>query len=79
MKSNHRLRMVLLADVGIGGRAVQGLHAQAKAPVSYISEIDVRDPDASANEYTPKAQAIIKAAGERFLAVGELPATWVEI
>jgi uncharacterized protein (DUF1330 family) len=70
MKPNHRLIMVLLAGVGIGGLAVQGLHAQAKAPVYYISEIDVRDPDAYAKEYAPKAQAIIKAAGGRFLAVG---------
>jgi uncharacterized protein (DUF1330 family) len=62
--------MVLLAGVGIGSLAVQGLHAQAKAPVYYISEIDVRDPDAYAKEYAPKAQAIIKAAGGRFLAVG---------
>jgi uncharacterized protein (DUF1330 family) len=70
MKSNHRLIMVLLAGVGIGSLAIQGLHAQAKAPVYYISEIDVRDPDAYAKEYAPKAQAIIKAAGGRFLAVG---------
>ncbi len=70
MKSNHRLIMVLLAGVGIGGLAVQSLHAQGKAPVYYISEIDVRDPDAYGKEYAPKAQAIIKAAGGRFLAVG---------
>jgi uncharacterized protein (DUF1330 family) len=70
MKLNCRIAIVLLAGVAMGGLAVEGLHAQAKAPVYYISEIDVRDPDAYAKEYAPKAQAIIKAAGGRFVAVG---------
>jgi uncharacterized protein (DUF1330 family) len=69
MKLNCRIAIVLLAGVAMGGLAVEGLHAQAKAPVYYISEIDVRDPDAYAKEYAPKAQAIIKAGG-RFVAVG---------
>ena len=46
------------------------LHAQAKAPVYFVAEIDVTNPDAYAKEYAPKAQAIIKAAGGRFLAIG---------
>jgi uncharacterized protein (DUF1330 family) len=62
--------MVLLAGVALGALAVEGLHAQAKAPVYYISEIDVRDADAYAKEYAPKAQALIKASGGRFVAVG---------
>jgi uncharacterized protein (DUF1330 family) len=62
--------MLLLAGVPPGGLAVQGLHAQAKPPVYYISEIDVHDPDAYAKDYAPKAQAVIKAAGGRFVAAG---------
>ena len=37
-----------------------------------ISEIDVRDADAYAKDYAPKAQALIKASGGRFLAIGGL-------
>jgi hypothetical protein len=70
MRTSYRNAMVLLAGVALGGLVVQGLHAQAKAPVYYISEIDVHDPDAYAKEYAPKAQAVIKAAGGRFVAVG---------
>ena len=33
-------------------------------------EIDVTIPDAYAKEFTPKAQATIKAAGGRFIAIG---------
>jgi len=58
------------AGVAIGALAVQGLHAQAKPPVYFVAEIDVTNPDAYAKEYAPKAQAIIKAAGGRFLAIG---------
>src|ERR1700730_13235198 len=62
--------MVMLAGVALGALAVEGLHAHAQPPVYYVSEIDVRDPDTYAKEYAPKAQAIIKAAGGRFVAVG---------
>jgi uncharacterized protein (DUF1330 family) len=65
----------MLAGIGIGAAAVQGLHAQAQPPIFFIGEIDVTDPDAYAKEYAPKAQAIIKAAGGRFLAIGGAAAT----
>jgi uncharacterized protein (DUF1330 family) len=70
MSSNFRIAIVMLAGVALGALAVEGLHAQAKPPVYYVSEIDVRDADTYAKEYAPKAQAIIKAAGGRFVAVG---------
>ena len=38
--------------------------------VYLITEIDVTNPDAYAKEFAPKAQATIKAAGGRFLAIG---------
>jgi len=71
--------MGLLAGVALGGLAVEGLHAQAKPPVYYIAEIDVTNPDAYAKEYVPKAQALIKAAGGRFLAVGGTAATGAKV
>jgi uncharacterized protein (DUF1330 family) len=70
MRSSYKITMVLLAGVALGALAVERLHAQAKAPVYYIAEIDVTNPDAYAKEYVPKAQALIKAAGGRFVAIG---------
>ncbi len=75
MRSTVRLGMVMLAGVALGAIAVEGLHAQAKAPVYFVAEIDVTNPDAYAKEYAPKAQALIKAAGGRFLAIGGTAAT----
>ena len=75
MRSTSRIAMVMLAGAAIGALAVQGLHAQAKPPVYYVAEIDVTNPEAYAKEYAPKAQALIKAAGGRFLAIGGAAAT----
>jgi len=60
----------MLAGMAIGGFAVQGLHAQAKAPVYLITEIDVSNPDAYGKEFAPKAQATIKAAGAKLILIG---------
>ena len=74
MKTHYTVTLAMVAGFGLGAVAVQGLHAQAKAPVYYIAEIDVTNPDAYGKEYAPKAQAIIKAAGGRFLAIGGVAA-----
>jgi uncharacterized protein (DUF1330 family) len=60
----------MVAGTVIGAAAISALHAQAKAPVYLITEIDVKDPDAYAKEFAPKAQATIKAAGGRFIVIG---------
>jgi uncharacterized protein (DUF1330 family) len=70
MSSYFKHLMVMLAGAALGGLAVEGLNAQTKAPVYYVSEIDVRDTDAYAKDYAPKAQTLIKAAGGRIVAVG---------
>jgi len=75
MRSNYNIAVAVTAGVAIGALAVQGLHAQAKPPVYFVAEIEVTNPDAYAKEYAPKAQAIIKAAGGRFLAIGGSAAT----
>ncbi len=75
MKSNYKIALGLLAGFALGGLAIEGLHAQAKAPVYFVAEIEVTNPDAYAKEYAPKAQALIKGAGGRFLAVGGAAAT----
>jgi hypothetical protein len=45
----------MLAGIGIGAVAVQGLHAQAKPLAYVISGIDATDKDAYAKEYVPLA------------------------
>jgi uncharacterized protein (DUF1330 family) len=75
MKSSYKIALALLAGVALGGLAIEGLHAQAKVPVYFVAEIEVTNPDAYAKEYASKAQAIIKAAGGRFLAIGGAAAT----
>ena len=51
MKSRYTTALAMLAGFGLGAVAVQGLHAQAKPTVYYISEIDVTNPEAYAKEY----------------------------
>jgi uncharacterized protein (DUF1330 family) len=70
MKPRYTVALSMVAGAALGGAAIQGLHAQAKPPVYYVAEIDVTNPDAYAKEYAPKAQALIKAAGGKILAVG---------
>jgi hypothetical protein len=75
MKTSYTVTLAMLAGCAFGAAAVQGLHAQAKPPIYYVVEIDTTDPDAYAKEFAPKAQAIIKAAGGRFVAIGGAGAT----
>jgi len=71
MKRSITVGLAMLASFGLGAVAVQSLHAQAKPPVYYISEIDVTNIDAYTKEYAPVAQASIKAAGGRLMAAGQ--------
>ena len=70
MKQYVGLGLAMLAGTVIGAAAVSGLHAQAKPPVYLVSEIDVTNPEAYGAEFAPKAQATVKAAGARFIAIG---------
>jgi len=60
----------MLAGSVLGAAAVSGLHAQGKAPVYLVTEIDVTNPEAYGKEFAPKAQATIKAAGGKLVAIG---------
>ena len=71
MRTRSMVALAAVAGFGLGAVAVQTLHAQAKPPVYYIAEIDVKDLDAYTKEYAPKAQAIIKAKGGKLLAAGQ--------
>jgi uncharacterized protein (DUF1330 family) len=70
MKTRHAVALAMLAGTVLGAGAIQGLHAQAKPPIYFVAEITVTDPEAYGKEYAPKAQATIKAAGGRLVAIG---------
>jgi Domain of unknown function (DUF1330) len=70
MKTRLTVALSMLAGAALGAVAVQGLHAQAKPPVYYVSEIDVTNPDGYGKEYAPKMQALIKSHGGRLIAIG---------
>ena len=70
MKTFYTVALSMLAGSVLGGAAIQWLHAQAKPPVYYVAEIDVTNPEAYGKEYAPKAQALIKSHGGKFLAIG---------
>jgi hypothetical protein len=46
MKTGHATTLALLAGFAIGGAAVQGLHAAARAPTYVVTEIGINDLDA---------------------------------
>jgi len=71
MQTRSTVALAMLAGFALGAVAVQGLHAQAKPPVYYISEIDVSNLDGYVKEYAPIAQTSLKAAGGRLIAAGQ--------
>ena len=71
MKTRSMAALALLAGAAIGAVAVQGLHAQTKAPVYVVTQTDITDLDAYQKEYVPMVQSTIKAAGGRLIAAGQ--------
>ena len=70
MKQFAGLGLAMLAGAALGAAAVSGLHAQGKPTIYLVTEIDVTNPEAYGKEFAPKAQATIKAAGGRLVAIG---------
>jgi uncharacterized protein (DUF1330 family) len=70
MKTKLTAALSMLAGMAVGAVAIESLHAQAKTPVYLVTEIDVTNPEAYGTEFAPKAQASIKAAGGRLIAIG---------
>jgi uncharacterized protein (DUF1330 family) len=67
VKTRYAVTLAMVAGIGIGAAAVQGLHAQSKQ-VYLVTEIDVSNAEAYVKEYAPLAQASIKKAGGKLLA-----------
>jgi uncharacterized protein (DUF1330 family) len=70
MKTSYAIALAMLAGTGIGALAVETLYAQAKVQVYYVAEVDVTDRDGYLKEFVPKAQAVMRAAGGKFLVQG---------
>jgi uncharacterized protein (DUF1330 family) len=70
MKTVYTVALSMVAGAVLGSAAIQNLQAQAKPPVYLITEIDVTNPEKYAQEFAPKAQATIKAAGGKFIVIG---------
>ncbi|HEX3117192.1 MAG TPA: DUF1330 domain-containing protein [Bradyrhizobium sp.] len=71
MKKYFGVTLGMATGIVLGAGAVTGLNAQVKTPAVYlVTEIDVTNPDGYGKEFAPKAQATIKAAGGRLVAIG---------
>ena len=71
MKARYTVLAAAIAGFGLGAVTIDQLHAQAKPPVFYVAEIDMKNADAYQKEYAPKAQALIKKHGGKVLAAGQ--------
>ena len=74
MKTHSTIALAMLAGFGLGTVAVQGLHAQAKAPVYLVNEIEILDAETYAKDFVPKATAAVKTGGGKLLAGGKATA-----
>jgi uncharacterized protein (DUF1330 family) len=70
VKTSYTIALSLLAGTGAGALAVQALHAQSKVPAYYVAEVEVTDQEGYQKEFVPKAQAVVRAAGAKFIIQG---------
>ena len=66
MRTNLKIALALIAGIGLGAAATQGLHAQAKPKAYTVTEIEVLDPNLVA-AYGPVVTGAIKNAGGKTL------------
>ncbi len=70
MKSKYAIALTALIGFGLGGAAVQTIHAQAKPPVYMVAINEVSNQEGYAKEYLPDAQKAIKDHGGVYIAAG---------
>jgi uncharacterized protein (DUF1330 family) len=68
MNTRYKMALAVVVGAALGAAAVEGLHAQAKAPVYTVTEIDVNNVDGYMKEYVPVVQPLIKKGGGTLLA-----------
>ena len=71
MNARYTVLAAAVAGFAAGAVTIEQLHAQAKPPVYYVAEVNVKNLEAYQKEYAPKAQAIIKKHGGKLLAAGQ--------
>jgi uncharacterized protein (DUF1330 family) len=71
MKTAYMLALTLFVGAGLGGYAVEVLHAQAKPPTYMIAVNEVTDAAGYAKDYLPLAQKTLKEHGARYIAAGQ--------
>ena len=70
MKSTYKIAAAIVGSFVLGVAAATVLHAQSKPPAYIFAEIDVKDQDAYAKDYLPKAQSNIEAFGGKRIGGG---------
>jgi uncharacterized protein (DUF1330 family) len=70
MKTEYAVAIATFVGIGIGGVAVQALHAQAKPRACVVIEIDVMNQEPFLKEFVPTAVKTITEQGGKFLARG---------
>jgi uncharacterized protein (DUF1330 family) len=82
MKAYYTVALAMSAGFGLGGLAVQALHAQATPPAYTIAEVEVTDPE-TYKQYiavgVPPADGHFIARGGRTYVVNGAPPTRVAI
>jgi uncharacterized protein (DUF1330 family) len=73
MKIQYSVVAAFVAGIGVGGAALQTLHAQAKPPVYLVTEIDVTNVDAYTKEYVPVVRPVLAKLGGKLVAVSQNP------
>jgi uncharacterized protein (DUF1330 family) len=71
MRTRYAVALAVIPGFGLGAVTVEGLRAQANPPIYVVAEVDVQNIEAYTKEYAPRAQALIKKHGGRFLAAGQ--------
>ena len=67
MKTEYAVAIATFVGIGIGGVAVQALHAQAKPRAFVVIEIDVMNQEPFFKEFVPAAVKTITEQGANFL------------
>ena len=70
MNVSYKTGAGVIVSFVLGVCAADILYAQAKPPGYIFVEIDVKDQDGYTKEFLPKAQALIKDSGGKYLAGG---------
>ncbi len=70
MKTNYAIFLSGLVGIGLGGAAMQAIHAQTTPPVYMVAINEVSNQEGYSKEYLPDAQKAIKDHGGIYIAAG---------